>query len=280
MYEPTTAHALASSSSTATRSMLLHPEPPDEPLPELLGAYDPAFLRRVYPFLSWWVDRYFRSEIIGAEHLSDRPGLIVGTHNGGMGTPDFYTLLVAFWRRLGIEAPLYSMAHKAVFSVPLFRTLIAKAGVIPATPGNAKMTLRAGFPLLVYPGGDVDALKPFSERHRITFAGRRGFIRTALREQVPITPVVSVGAHETLFVLNDGRKLARRLGFDRWLRVKSVPIVLSFPLGLTIAGFPSIPLPSKVRLQVLPPIVLDEGPEAADDPTIVARCYAHVVATM
>lgn len=206
--------------------------------------------------------------------------MIVGTHNGAMWTPDAYALMLTYWRRFGFEQPLYGMAHRAVFEVPFIRRICLRGGAIPASRENARTALEADCPILVYPGGDVDALKPFSERHRITFAGRTGFIRTALQHQVPIVPVVSVGAHETLYVLNDGAKLAKLLRINRWLRVKSVPLTLSFPFGLTIASVPTIPLPSKLRLKVLPPIELGEPASAADEPALVQRCYDHVVETM
>jgi len=133
---------------------------------------------------------------------------------------------------------------------------------------------------VVCPGGDVDALKPFSQRHRIVFGKRSGFINVAIRHQVPIVPVVSVGAHEVFLMLNDGRWIAEVTGFARHLRIKAVPLSLSFPFGLTPAGLFAMPLPSKIVIQVLPPIELTEPPQKADDPETVRRCFDHVRSTM
>jgi hypothetical protein len=47
----------------------------------------------------------------------------------------------------------------------------------------------------------------------LDFGDRRGFVRLALRTQVPVVPAVSVGAHETLVVLTRGERLFRR---DHW----------------------------------------------------------------
>ena len=41
---------------------------------------------------------------------------------------------------------------------------------------------------------------------------------------------------------------------DRFFRVKTVPLALSFPLGITPAGIFALPLPSKVRVKILPPL--------------------------
>jgi 1-acyl-sn-glycerol-3-phosphate acyltransferase len=126
----------------------------------------------------------------------------------------------------------------------------------------------------------MDTLKPFRLRHKIMFGNRRGFIRLAIQEQVPIYPMISVGAHETLFFLNDGKRFAELTGISRFLRIKSVPLALSFPLGLTPAGVLSIPLPSKIVIRILPGIELGEKPEAASDAQVVERCFNHVVQTM
>jgi 1-acyl-sn-glycerol-3-phosphate acyltransferase len=254
--------------------------PAPKPLPKILSERDPAVIRRHYRRLAWVIDRYFRTEVRGGENLSDRASLIVGTHNGAMFTPDLYALMLTFWRRFGMETPFYGLTHEVLLRVPVLGELFRAGGSIPASAANADLALQHDFPVLVYPGGDVDAVKPWAKRHQICFAGRRGYVRTAIRNQVPIIPVISAGAHEVIIVLNDGQKLARRSGIAKWLRVKSVPLALSVPFGLTFAGLPSIPLPAKVQLRILPPIELCEHPHAADDAQVVERCARHVEHTM
>jgi 1-acyl-sn-glycerol-3-phosphate acyltransferase len=253
---------------------------PRPALPGLLAQRDPELIRRIFPWLAAFTDSYFRSEVEGLEHL--RPGAFLGvaTHNGGINFPDIYCLMVAFWRRLGLEAPAYGLMHRMAFAVPLLGDLLVRLGGIPASNESARVALENGFPLFVCPGGDVDALKPFRDRHRVIFGERRGFIRLALRHQVPIIPIISVGAHETLLFLNDGRRLAEVTGAARYLRIKSIPFALSFPFGLTIAGLGAVPLPSKITLRILPPIELAEGPAAADDEAAVLRCREHVRSVM
>lgn len=248
----------------------------DRVLPEVLRARDPAMIREIFPWLATVSDRYYRTEIEGAENFLDGASLIVSTHNGGYFTPDLYGLAVAFLRRYGLETPGYGLSHKVVFRIPGFGSFVRKFGGIPATPENGSLVLRHGFPLFVCPGGDLDALKPYSRRHEITFGMRRGFIRLALKEQVPIVPVVSVGAHEVMMMITDGRKLARSLRMDKLFRIKSVPLSLGFPFGLGIAGVGAFPLPSKVRIRILPPIYLSEPRQAAEDPERVERCFSHV----
>ena len=254
--------------------------PPTVVLDPVLRQRDPDAIRRLFSPLARVIDTYFRAEVEGVEHLTDGRSMLVSTHNGGFVMPDLQALMVAFWRRFGLETPGYGLIHRIVLRMPVVGSLAGKVGAIEASSDNARKVLRAGYPLLVCPGGDVDALKPFSQRHRIVFGQRRGFIRLAIEQQVPIIPVISVGAHEIFFILNDGRRLADSSRLARWLRVKSIPLALSFPFGLTLAALLSVPLPSKVRVRVLPRIELGEKPSAAKDPAVVERCFEHVRRTM
>lgn len=242
----------------------------------MLRHRDPKAIREVFPYIAAMADHYFRSRVEGVEHLSDEGSLLVSTHNGGIAMPDLYCLFVAYFRHFGLETPVYGLAHSFALKIPGFGPTISKFGAIPASRENASLVLREGFPLLVCPGGDEDSLKPFARRHEIRFGRRRGFIRLAIKEQVPLVPVVSVGAHETMMVLNDGRRLARSLMLDRLFRIKSAPLTLSFPQGLGIAGLGSLPLPAKIRSRVLEPIFLHEPPSAANDPERVEACFEHV----
>ena len=245
-----------------------------------LGARDATAVRKVHAVLRAISRVYYRSRVEGVEHLSDHASLIVATHNGIWHLADVVVLIEAFWSRFGPDTPSYGMIHEVLMRLPGLGPLMRRLGGLPASPENGLAALRADSPVLVCPGGDNDAMKPFRQRHTIQFGRRRGFMRLALRAQVPIIPVVSVGAHETIFVLNDGRFLAKLLGFDRMFRIKSIPITLSFPFGLTLAGIPSLPLPSKVVVRILPPMTFDEPPSAADNPAIVERCHQRLHAVM
>lgn len=249
---------------------------PDRALPEVLSHRDPELIREFFPWAAKLSDHYYRAEVDGVEHLSSGASMIVSTHNGSVATPDLYCLLVAFIRRFGLETPAYALAHKVALGLPVLGPMFSKLGGIPATPENGSQALRNGHPVLVFPGGDLDALKPYARRHEVVFGNRKGFVRLALRERVPIIPVVSVGAHEVVIMLNDGAKAAKALRFDKLFRLKTVPISLGFPFGLGIAGFGSVPLPSKIRLRVLNPITFDVPPSAVDDPEIVDRCFNEV----
>ncbi|OBA93241.1 hypothetical protein A5662_20190 [Mycobacteriaceae bacterium 1482268.1] len=228
-------------------------------LPESLRGRDPEFIRNALPTFWLAATVWFRAEVEGFEKVPDEPVLFVGNHSGGGATPDTFVFLLAYNTYFTVEGPpLYALAHDTVTKMPLIGPLTRKMGVVPADNPLAETIFNSGGSALVYPGGDVEALRPWRDRHKIIFSRRKGFLRLAHRCGVKIVPVVATGGHDTLFVLNDGRRTARALRLDKMLRVKSLPLTVSVPWGLTPVPLPHFPLPAKIRMQVLDPIDLRE----------------------
>jgi 1-acyl-sn-glycerol-3-phosphate acyltransferase len=99
----------------------------------------------------------------------------------------------------------------------------------------------------------------------IDFAGRTGYVRTAIETGVPIVPMVSIGGQETQLFLARGDSIARRLGLKR-ARMEILPISIGFPFGLSAIFPPNVPLPSKIVTRVLKPI--DIAAQFGDDPDV------------
>ena len=102
---------------------------------------------------------------------------------------------------------------------------------------------------------------------------------------MPIVPVASVGGHDTVFVLSEGRWLANGLdrftGLKKKLRGVTMPIVLGLPFGLTVETIPThLPLPAKIRTELLDPIRVDKDPERVDDQEYVDSIYLEVEAVI
>ncbi|HEX2015424.1 MAG TPA: lysophospholipid acyltransferase family protein, partial [Solirubrobacteraceae bacterium] len=243
-----------------------------------LDERDPDYIRENLPRLWLLASIYFRGEVRGLGNIPEEgPVLLVGNHSGGNGTPDTGVLTLAFHAYFGVERAFYQLAHNLVLSMPGLGFL-RKFGTVAASPENADKALRAGAALLVYPGGDYEVHRPFWERNKVDFDGRKGFIRLALKEKVPIVPVVAIGGHETALFLSRGETLARVLMLDRLFRLKVLPISLALPWGLNVGDMLGhIPLPAKITVEVLPPIHLREefGPNPDLD-----EVYDHVMRTM
>lgn len=214
--------------------------------------------------------------------VPDQPFLGVGTHNGSILMPDMLVWVSAY-HTAGRRTRLVTLAHDLLFAREhgLSRAL-AKLGGMRAEPEAALRALRSGYAVQVYPGGDYDSSKPFWRRHEVCFAGRVGYVRLALRAGVPIVPVVSIGAHETLLMLSDGRWLSQRLGLRRRLRLAALPLQLCLPWGLVLGTPPGyLPLPAQITIRVLPPMWLPgTSPADADNDEVVARIDAEVRGVM
>jgi 1-acyl-sn-glycerol-3-phosphate acyltransferase len=249
--------------------------------PHSLDARDPHFIERVLPLLELLYDQYFRCDTELEQEIPEGPVMVVANHNGMTGTPDMFCHMVAFWRRYGVARRAYGLMHDVPFHTPGAGAWLNACGAIAASPHNARRALDSGALVLVFPGGDIESCRPFWRRYQLDFAGRRGFIRAALRSGVPIVPVVSVGAHSSLLLLSDGQRIARALGLKRLLRSNVFPIGFALPYGLIVGTpFPHLPPPVKIHTRILAPIDLAMGPEAADDPEAVEAGYRRVAGAM
>jgi 1-acyl-sn-glycerol-3-phosphate acyltransferase len=243
-----------------------------------LDERDPDYIRERLPQLWLLASIWFRGEVRGLGNIPDSgPVLLVSNHSGGNMTPDTIIFTLAFSTYFGVERAFYQLAHNLVLSMPGLAQL-RKFGTVAASPANARRALESGAALLVYPGGDYEVHRPTSHRNRVDFGGRKGFIRLALEQQVPIVPVVSIGGHETALFLSRGERLARLLMLDRLFRLKVLPISLALPWGLNVGDMLGhIPLPAKVTIEALPAIDLREefGPDPDAD-----EIYDHLIRLM
>jgi 1-acyl-sn-glycerol-3-phosphate acyltransferase len=241
---------------------------------------DVDFLARILPLMELW-GRWFDAEVRGLERVPRTgPVLLVGNHSGGPLTPDTAALFAAWYRARDLASPLIGLAFDAAFGIPWFKDLMRKIGEVPASRRNVGRALDAGLPVLVYPGGDHECFRPWTDRGRIDFNGRMGFVETALRKHVPVVPVVSHGGHHSIWIVTRGEWLAPLFGAKR-IRTATFPLAVQIPWGLSPIMLPGVPLPAKITIEVGEPMPWSEyGPEAADDPAIVARCYHEITGRM
>jgi 1-acyl-sn-glycerol-3-phosphate acyltransferase len=233
-------------------------------LPDL-DARDSEYIRNMLPLMWLLTTVYFRAEVHGMDRIPENgPVLFVANHSGGNMTPDSIVFTLAFNSYFGVERPLYSLAHALVTSWPVLGGLAKKWGIITAGHDAAKAAFERDACVLVYPGGDVEVHRPYSARHEIRFDGRKGFLRLAKEAGVPIVPVVADGGHDTYLPLTDGRTIAKTLRLDKLARLKVLPVSIALPWILNVGDFfGHIPMPAKIRMEVLDPI--DVGAKFGDD---------------
>lgn len=243
-----------------------------------LDERDPDWIRQNLPLLWLLSSIWFRGEVRGLGNIPEEGAvLLVGNHSGGNLTPDTGVFTLAFAAYFGVERRFHQLAHNLVLSMPAI-SFVRRFGTVAASPENARKALESGAVLLVYPGGDYEVHRPSWESAKVDFDGRKGFIKLALEQNVPLVPLVSIGGQETALFLTRGEGLARALMLDRLFRLKVLPISLALPWGLNVGDMLGhLPLPAKITMEVLPPI--DLRAEFGADPDL-DDVYEHLMRTM
>ncbi len=237
----------------------------------------------------------------GADQLPfDRPYLLVANHSGG-GAADVMTFVSCYLTTVGADRPLTGMAHPFGFGIWPISSFMREVGAIPSTREAAEEALRSGVPVLVFPGGDHEALRPFWKAREVDFANRRGFLRLARNTGVPIVPMGITGTAYAMpvlwrshFVLPWLLLVPRLLGLKRWGltvlgAVGSVALALLGPrlgwpstafliwlwLALPFAYVPWVPW--TVRIHIGTPIEASElFEDGVEDEAQLTHAYGRV----
>lgn len=232
------------------------------------------------PFVGW-VRRasdellavYNRHEVHVEAPVPDEPCLIVGNHGFGTLTDLNVLATIAALDRLGVTREQVALVHQLASTVRL-GWLVEAFGGRPANQISATAALAEGSHVVVFPGGDKEAGKAWPDRNTVDFHGRSGFAALAREAGVPVVPVVTAGAGESLFVATDGAWIADALRLPQRFRYNVAPVSLSVPWGISVgvAGLlPYLPLPTKLETTVLAP--MRQHPHE-DDATFAVRVQA------
>lgn len=212
------------------------------------GRVSPALGRALERFLWPVVRACHRPTLEGKELLPEGPFLLVANHSAGLGIAELATFAALYHRELGPERPLAGFALPLGFKVWPVSAFLRGVGAVPSTYEAARATLQKGVPLLVFPGGDYETLRPLWEYDRVDFGGRLGFLRIAREAGVPVVPMGIRGGHFTAPILLRSKALATALVTPRLLGGKRWGLSLLGALGL--AAIASAPWHWGVRLAV------------------------------
>lgn len=204
----------------------------------------------------WW-----RVELSGIENVPQQGGAVLtGVHRGFMPF-DGTMLLYDVVKRVG-RYPRFLIHPNLVKEVFLADFITRQGGVI-ACRQNADWVLQRGDLLGFFPEGVEGAFSYYWVAHRLCADfGRDEFVKTALRNRVPIIPFVTVGNVEMFPML-------AKFDWEWWKRMTGWPC---FPIAPPFPLLP-IPLPTKWHTMILEPLHVEEayGPEAASDEQTVTK---------
>lgn len=166
---------------------------------------------------------YFRPRFFGLERIRPhRKTLFVGNHTI-YGLLDAPLLFAKVYKETGVA--VRSLGDKAHFQVPGWRDFMARLGTVNATRENTASLMRAGEPILVFPGGGREVMKRKGEAYQLIWKKRTGFVRLAVEHGYDIQPFASVGAEEAYDIIADANDFAEsKLG----------RLLLSTPLGADV----------------------------------------------
>ncbi len=224
------------------------------------------FVDRWQPVFAFLLRHYFRLAADGLGNLpSTGPALLVSNHSG-MLPFDEVLIAAALADRHPAHRIVRPLAEDFAIHFPFAGPWLERFGCVRACPENAERLLAGGHLVAVFPEGSHGIGKLWRQRYRLQRFGRGGFVRLALRAQVPIVPIALIGAEESHPVL-------ARIDLPRSLGVPYLPITPTFPwlgpLGLW-------PLPTRLFLRIGTPIHLGRNPRDADDRPLVARLSEEV----
>lgn len=158
--------------------------------------------------------------IDGFEHLpTDGRYLLVGNHTT-LGLFDVPFLVLGIHDRTGVL--VRSLGEHQHYRVPLWRDLLTRFGAIDGTRENTRELLRAGQPVLVFPGGGREVARKRGDYYPLVWRERIGFARMALEFGYPVVPFSMIGVDDMWDVVADAddplftpaRALAERAGID------------------------------------------------------------------
>jgi 1-acyl-sn-glycerol-3-phosphate acyltransferase len=140
-------------------------------------------------------------KLFGVERVPSSGGfLLVGNHTL-LGLQDVPILVRELERRRGVR--MRSLADHGHFAIPGWRDVLTSLGAVRGTRENCADLMRAGEPILVFPGGAREVFKRRGESYQLLWGDRLGFARMAIEYGYPVVPFAAVGGDDTYDVVLD-----------------------------------------------------------------------------
>lgn len=208
------------------------------------------FAEKVARRLAPWVHklaRYHDYKVFGLKHIPEEgPAIIAVTHS--LATYDISLLFHTIFESKGrFVRPL---ADHFFFRVPYLGEFIEDfVGAVEGNPANAEELVAQGELIGVAPGGMREALRPSSERYQIRWENRRGFVRLAMKHQIPLILAVCPKADDLYEIYPSP--------LTKWAyKTFKAPLAVARGLGLS-----AIPKPAKLTHFLSEPMYPPPAPE-------------------
>lgn len=196
----------------------------------ILKQFDENKILKLLPLVKA-LSTYHQHEVKGLERFPRRgPVLVVSNHS--LATYDIMLLGFSIYCQYGrLARPLID---RLFFKVPGIGKLMESLGSVQGNQKNARNLLEDKNIVLVAPGGMNESLRSSSEKYKIIWDRRKGFVKLAIETQVPIV-LAACPAADDLYDVFTG-------DISKWAyQTFKLPVFLAKGLGIS-------PIPKPVKL--------------------------------
>lgn len=174
---------------------------------------------------------YHHHSVVGLEHLPEKSAAIIAV-NHSLASYDIALLMAGMYEHLN-RVPRSLIDH-LFYKIPGLGEFMEALGSADGTHENAVKLLNNGEILVLAPGGMREALRPSTQKYKIMWGRRKGFVRLAIETGTPII-LAACPAADDMYEIFPSHVTA-------WA-YKTLKIPLFFAKGLGLS-----PLPKPVKL--------------------------------
>jgi 1-acyl-sn-glycerol-3-phosphate acyltransferase len=106
-------------------------------------------------------------------------------------------------------------------SIPLWRSIMTDLGAVTGSREHATELMENKQHILVFPGGANEVCKTKDMTYKLDWKERYGFVKMAIDNEYPISPIASLGGDELFDILADKDDL-KDSKFGGWLKDKGI----------------------------------------------------------
>lgn len=185
-----------------------------------------AFINFLYRAAWPVIKKVLCIHIAGTEYLTqaNQPLLFISNHNSGALIESFSALMI-----LKDHHPrkVFGFTHPSIFKIPIISHYFLAVGAVPATYEVAKEILSEQHSLLIFPGGNSQALRSIWKYKENHFRYSQGWAKIAIENKVPVVPVTFRNTHFINPILLSGSWISKILILPALLKIKVTSISLA-----------------------------------------------------